>query len=450
MGAGIDPAGRAVARVGIAGEGAVAGDVFPGAHRAGGQRRHGRAGLEGGAGLVESLRDAVDERAVFEVVVIVALPEGGEVIGRIARHGEGLAGLDVDGDERAGGGDVGLVSGIGAHGHDAVIERPFRRLLQIEVDREAHVVAGDRLGGIGAARDRAGGVLRDDGFAVLPMEVLLKGELRALLTDLGVHGIALLAVDLVLLGRHGPDVAEDVRRERGVVHALVGRRDLKAAQAIFHQGGDQVHAGVRHEDVVRGVHDRADLERVADAGDDAHLLGGVVVVDLEAVAEAAHEFDRGGVLRELRVLQIAAQQHALQGGHVGIFKGRRHRDGEIVVILVTRVLDELHHAQNGRVRVLLRLEVGVVELQAVGARVRDEHAAVTVENVAAGGADALRRRDAVEALLVILIALDDLQFIDGHEEDHQQHCQNQRQHSDPPGADGFVHGKRSFQSIGTN
>ena len=267
------------------------------------------------------------------------------------------------------------------------------------------------------------------------MEVRFKGELRARLADLGVHGVAQLAVDLVLLGGHGLDIAEDVRRERGVVHALIGGRYLEAAQAVFHQGGDEIHAGVRHEDVVRGVDNRAHLERVANAGDDAHLFGGVVVVDLEAVAEAAHELHGGGVLRELRILEIAAQQHALQGGHVGIFKGRRHGDGQIVVIFIARLLDELHHAQNGRVRILLRLEVGVVELQAVGARVRDEHAAVAVENVAAGGADTLRRGDAVEAFLVILVALDDLQFIDSHDEDHQQHCQKQRQHGDPPGAD---------------
>ena len=90
--------------------------------------------------------------------------------------------------------------------HD-LIQCFFRHLLNLDVDGGFHGVSGDGVLGIVGLGGSA--VLVDFVIAgaVDAVEVFLKGQLKAGLAHLGVHGVALLFILLPLLVVHAAQVA---------------------------------------------------------------------------------------------------------------------------------------------------------------------------------------------------------------------------------------------------
>ena len=278
------------------------------------------------------------------------------------------------------------------------------------------------------------------------MEVFLKGELGPVLADGRAHGVALGLIGRVFLGVHLARVAEQVRREIRVVLARIGHRDLEAGDIIFLQRRDELHARVLNEDIVRQVElvDIARLDRVAQAGDDAHIGRGIVVVDLKLFAAVAHELHGRGLLVEAGVFEEALELGALRVVHVRVLERGLGRDRQLVDIRVAAGGDGARHLQEDAVRIVLLEEVVGIEDEVIAACVRHEHVAVAVEDAAARGLHGLGAGDAVAVFLIIRLAVDDLQLIERDDEhDHEQH-KDARERGDAAGFDGFFHGEDPF------
>ena len=278
------------------------------------------------------------------------------------------------------------------------------------------------------------------------MEVFLKGELRPVLADGRVHGVALRLVGRVLLGVHLARVAEQMRRQIRVVLARIRHRDLKAGDVIFLQGGDELHARVLNKDIVRQIElvDIARLDRITQAGDDAHVGRGIVVVDLKLLAAVAQKLHGRGLLVETGIFEKATELRALRLVHVRIFERRLGLDRQLVDIRVAAGGDGARQLQQDAVRVVLLKEIVGVEDEVVAARVRHEHAAIAVKNAAARGRHGLGAGDAVAVFLIVRLTVDDLQFVErDHEHDHEQR-EHTRERGDAAGLDGFFHSEDPF------
>ena len=282
------------------------------------------------------------------------------------------------------------------------------------------------------------------------MEVFLKGELRPVLADGRAHGIALRLIGRVFLGVHQTRVAEQMRRQIRMILARIRHRDLEAGDVIFLQGRDEVHARVLDEHIVRQVElvDIARLDRIAQAGDGAHIGRGVVVVDLKLFTAVAQKLHGRGLLVKLGIFEKALELRALRFAHVRILERRRGRDRQLVDIRVAAADDGARKAQQDAVRVVLLEEVVGVKDEVIAARVRHKHTAVAVEDAAARGRHGLGAGDAVAVFLIVRLTVDDLQFVErDHEHDHEQH-EHTRERGDAAGLDGFFHSEDPFGGTG--
>ena len=458
-----DPALRRIAVGGVFGEDAVALDLVLGVDDALGQRRRGGAGLEGRAGGVGAHQRAVEQRGVrlFKQRGIV-FDDGRNVISRPARDRERLAALDIDDDAgRARDLPVTVLKGpvaerllfgffVLAFAHenvDAVGQDTLHLLLQHDVERDVDVVAGLGLLLILVGQHGAGGGARHEHLAVVAVEIVFKGVLDAVLADHGVGGVLEQRVFFIFLLRHQTRVAEDVR---GIVRLIVaGERalDLDAGELGLHDRGDQLHARILDKDVFGGVDRVADVDGIAQPGDLAHLLGGVVAVNVIARAHIAQKLDRGRVGRQalFLVLEISLEHRALDLGHVRVIVKRRlHRDRQIVDIGVAKLVDHVDQLQQNGVRILTGKELGGVDRQVIAFLVADQHAAVAVEDVAARGGDGLLLGLHLAAGQVVLLALDDLHPVEEDQVDGEQQDEQHRHGHDTLFGNHFVHRQASL------
>ena len=312
------------------------------------------------------------------------------------------------------------------------------------------MVAGFRLDNIFCGQDGAGGVAGLLHLAVLAVEVAFKGVFNAVLAHHGVIGIIQQGVALVLLLGHQARVAQDVGRVLGGVFPDIGPVHLNARQLLLHDGGDQPHAGILHEDVVGGVDGVAHIDGVADTGDDAHLLGCIAVVDIIAGAHIAHQLHSGGVFVQLLALEVGVEHGALDGGHVlVVFKGRLCADRQIVGIAVAKALHHFHQFQNNGVGVLIGEELVRVDLQVITLFVADQNTAVAIQNIATGGSDSPGSGSNLVAAVVILLAFDDLELVEKDQVHRQQHQENDG-HGHQPGRfyESLVHCFSSLETQG--
>ena len=233
----------------------------------------------------------------------------------------------------------------------------------------------------------------------------------------------------------------------GILRAVlpdIGALDLDTGELILHDGGDQLHAGVLDKHIVSGGDGVANVDGIANAGDDAHLLGGVAVVDPVAGAHEAQQLHRAGVIRQRAapgVGQIGLQHGALDVRHIlPVLKGGRHGDGQVVGILVAIALHHAHQLQDDGVGVVIAVEeLGGVDLQVIAFLVADQHAAVAVQDIAPGGGDRALGVGDFLALVVVNLALHDLQIVQEGQVDHHDQGEKDRHGGHAAGLDDSVH-----------
>ena len=338
---------------------------------------------------------------------------------------------------------AGLAPVLDEHVLHAVCQDALHLLLQGDVDGQVDVVAGDRLLEIDGAEHGAGGVAGLHHFPVLAVELLLKGVLDAVLAHVGVGGVVHQGIALELLLGHQARVAQQMGRVLRAVFPDVGPLDLDAGELVLHDGGDQRHAGVLDEHVVGGVDGVAHVDGIAHARDDAHLLGGVAVVDVIAGAHVAQQLHGAGVLGHGAapgVGQIGVQHGLLDVGHVGgVLEGRGPGDGQVVGVLVAVALHHAHQLQDDGVGIVVFEELDVVDLQVIAFLVADQHPAVAVQDVAAGRGDHLFFVGDLLALVIVLLSLYDLEIVEEGQIDDQDDGEDDAHGQYPAGLDGSVH-----------
>ena len=408
------------------------------------ERGYCRAGFESRTGGVGAHQRAVKERGIlrFEQLLIV-LQYRRDIVGRPARHRKRLAGLNVHDHGGSTGNlvlevDVIVASrrALGAllgnvlleYGH-AVCKDTLGLLLQDAVDRQVHMVAGLRLLLVYRREHRTGGISRLDDLAVLAVEVIFKGVLDAVLTDHGVGRIVQQRVFLILLLSHKAGVAKDMRGVFRAVLTAVCTLDLDADELVFHDRRDELHARVLDENIVGSIDGVADVYRVTHAGDDAHLLGGVAVVDIISRAHIAHQLDRRGVRVYLLTDIVRVKHRALDSRHVRVVLERRsHGYGQVVGIFIAVALDHVHKLEDDRVRVIVCKELVRIYLQVVGLLIADEGTAVAVIDIAARSGHYTLGIRKLAAAVVVCLALYDLELI----KRHQIHRQEQQDEDNKP------------------
>ena len=247
---------------------------------AGVQRRHRHGGLEGGAGGVQALQGAVEQRQAGVCAVLTVL--GGEkvlVVAGVVGGRQHAAVLGADDHHRTGSG-LGRASGVvGAVDHlDVLGQRLVHGLLERAVDGELDGMARLRHRRHGRTHDDAVRAAGDGLDAVPAPQLVFVDGLKARHADHVVHIIALFPQrvgGLTVLVRHlplfGGDLAhaaqhmgEDVPL---VVAAGAGLHDLHAGQrqTVLLDGRYRRFADILSHDEVVDVRERLLLHLIVDA-----------------------------------------------------------------------------------------------------------------------------------------------------------------------------------------
>ena len=268
------------------------------------------------------------------------------------------------------------------------------------------------------------------------MEIFLKGVLDAVLTDHGVVRVIEQGVFLVLLLRHQADVAEDMRGVLGMVLSRERALDLDTIELVFKYGAYEFHARVLNENVLAGVDGVADVYRVAQTRDHAHLLGGVLVRDAVARTHIAHQLNGRGAFRQSGIFEVGGfigkvriQHCPLDFGHIGILKGRLSRYGQVVRIRIAEAAHHLDKLKDDCVRIVVCEQLRAVDNEVIAFLIAHKHTAVAVKNIAARGGDGsgiLGYRGRAVVALGTLDYLHLIQKVDIYSEQRHQHHHERR------------------------
>ena len=139
------------------------------------------------------------------------------------------------------------------------------------------------------------------------MEVLLKGQLKAGLTDFRVHGVALILVFRPLAVVHAAKVAQDVGGVLGVVFPDGGGLNVQTRSVQLQNGGQLLVGDVLQEGVGRQVGDTAQVKFVSEADDRPGVLIGPAGGNVVAGTHLLHQHYAG--LRKTAPRDCAGDRH---------------------------------------------------------------------------------------------------------------------------------------------
>ena len=250
------------------------------------QSGHGGDDFVGRAGGVGCAEGTVKEGLVgvgFNVCPV--LIQSGKVVGGIAGTGQDLTGFHVHDHNGTAGGIVALlgfhVSFVDfrvAHFQDQLFQGILSGDLQVQIQGGFHVVAC--LGG-GLTDDLAGFLIPDVGVVLLQngavtgdhvhtgsvnaVEVVFKGFLKAGLTDVCVHGVALVLVLGPVVGVHTAHITQHMGGVFGVIFPDGGGFHHQARGVQLQNGAEVFVGNVLDEGVGGQIGNAAKVKFVADA-----------------------------------------------------------------------------------------------------------------------------------------------------------------------------------------
>ena len=314
--------------------------------------------LIGGAGGIDLIQRPVEQGGVFRLRELLEIAgEVGQVVGRIGGAGQDGAGLDIQHDHRSALRVLavsGLVHAVGTEVQDIVLQNLLGGHLQVDVDGGLHVGPGLRLDHVPLRDDIALAVHSGAEDAVGPVQLLLKGQLHALLAHVGVHGVALVLVVVPFLGEDRAGPPQNMGGIGGVVLADGACLDLHTGDVQLGQLGDLAGILDVGEQGVGGQGGIvAQIQLVAQAQNAAHVLVAPVVGDAETAAHELDELGRGDVGIPVVFLEEAAEiaVPGVPGGVGGILKGLGVCDRQVVGIIDVQLPAQVHQAAQGFVGV---------------------------------------------------------------------------------------------------
>ena len=263
--------------------------------------------------------------------------------------------------------------------------------MQGDVDGGLHIVAGHRLFALQIVLLDDGALLGDhvQTAAVDAVEIFLKGFLKAGLTDVGVHGVALILVFGPVVVIHAAHVAQNVGGVGGVVFPDGGGFHHQAGGVQLQDGGKILTGYVLDENVVGQIGHAAQVKFVAQADDAPGLLVRPFLRQLIALPHALNE-QRGGdvgvqtpAVHKVLIIPLPGGIEAVQG----VFKGAGGADGEVIVVADTQLLAFFQQIVQVLVAVVRGFDHVMVEYQVIAGPVAHQHIAVAVQDIASGGAD---------------------------------------------------------------
>ena len=426
------------------------------------QRRHRRAGLEGGAGGVGAANGPVEQGSSLVIggqCVINFIPLA-DVIGGVGGQCQHLAAAHA---HHHGGAATTDAVRLG-HVIDGLAESFFHVLLQVDVQRQSHGVAGLGFLGVELTGDLAIGGGGNEFGAVLAVEILLEGLLHAALAHQSVHGIPLVPVshDAVVRIAHpvllidGTEPPQHMGGVGSVIHTGRGRAGGDTGIAAVHHLIDELHRHIAGE----GVGTSCDVPQgqlVAHTDDSPCVGVGVAVRHAVELAQLGHE--QRGLLRgpqgthrdggQILRLQIFPEGTLVGGGGVG--KGRllAHRQGVRPLDVVAAA--QLQQPEDGVVAVRVAFKFLVGKHQRIGQPVGDQHLAVAVGDDATGGLHRLSGGVAGQRASLIVRSVEDLSIVQHAAEDQQDHPEDQYQRHQPGfGQIGFHSTLLSGDSLGVD
>ena len=256
------------------------------------------------------------------------------------------------------------------------------------------------------------------------MEILLKGLLHAALAHQVVHGVVVVILIFVvpILGKDAAHPAQDMGGIGGVIHPLAGGTCGHACKVAIHHLADDLYGNILGKHIPAGH-----LRAVADPGDEAGLVVGIIVGDLinlpgHVQQLAAADREGHGVLAGVGdVMLIQPVDKGLPGGISGEGEGRRvcQRQGiDPGKALLPAQSDEPPH---GGVAGSVVIKALVGEFQSVGQAVRHQNLTIPVGDNAPAGLHGFTPSGAGHGLSPVAVALDDLIVKQHHGEKDQHH-----------------------------
>ena len=197
-----------------------------------------------------------DQRAVVQRFVgvfgqgFVIVEEGGQIVGGIAGAGQNLAGFDIQCHSRAAFCVPAVFVRMGTQIFNNIGQCLLGNFLQANINGDFYVGAGLRLC-FKVGTDQRAVFGRDvDTPAVDTVQVFFIGGLQAVLTNLGIHVVAVNGrVVFPLFGAHGANVTQNVSSIVGAVFPDGGGFHVDARYAHFHDRCNGFITGVSNEDV---------------------------------------------------------------------------------------------------------------------------------------------------------------------------------------------------------
>ena len=173
------------------------------------------------------------------------------------------------------------------------------------------------------------------------MQVFFEGVLRAVLADGRIGGIALILIFCIVAVAHRAGVAKDVRGSRSCVFTDVGFLDIYTLNVVFAQRGYELHIRILDENIVRGIYEISHVYSIAHAGDDPRLFGGVVAVDIIALAHTREYLDGACVFLDFVCFHISVKPRLILLADVFKLERRTFRYRQIVDVIVAVIADHV-------------------------------------------------------------------------------------------------------------
>ena len=276
------------------------------------------------------------------------------------------------------------------------------------------MITGLRFLCVNSRQDRTAGIARLFHFPVFTVKIRFKSVLNPVFPDIRVIGILKKRILFKLFLGHQPYIAKQMGSIIRIVISDIRTGNLNACQLIFHNGGNQPHAGILYENIIRGIDCIAHIDGIPDSGNQPHLLRRVAVINIVARTHICHKFNRSRIVRQIGtfILKVSVQHRPLDFRHIRVvLKGRFIGNRKIVCVVISIAAYHIHQLKDNAVGIFTGKQLRYINFDIVAFLVADKNTSVTVKYISSCSSNGFRLFNEFVALIVILFTLYNLQLI---------------------------------------